>query len=55
MDPRLQNTARTNNGPVPIGANLWITGLGTQYPPYFLAPEKLDQFANKFYDVESPG
>jgi fungal type III polyketide synthase len=34
---------------------LWITGLGAQYPPYLLGPEKLDRMAKKFYDIESPG
>lgn len=34
---------------------LYITGLGSQYPPYLLGPEKLEEFAARFYDVESPG
>jgi hypothetical protein len=36
-------------------ADLWITGLGSQYPPYLLDPEKLDALATRFYNVESPG
>ncbi|RYP15356.1 hypothetical protein DL765_005747 [Monosporascus sp. GIB2] len=35
--------------------SLWITGIGSQYPPYRLGPEKLDEFAKRFYDVEKPG
>jgi type III polyketide synthase len=38
--------------PVP---GLWITGVGSQYPAYLLGPEKLDEFAKRFYDVEKPG
>ncbi|KXT03878.1 hypothetical protein AC578_8919 [Pseudocercospora eumusae] len=37
------------------GPELWITGLGAQYPPYALAPEKLDEFASRFYNLQSPG
>ncbi|KAJ5991292.1 hypothetical protein N7522_011499 [Penicillium canescens] len=38
----------------PISA-LYITGLGSQYPHYILTPEKLDEFAERFSDVSSPG
>jgi len=38
--------------PVP---GLWITGIASQYPPYLLGPEKLDEFAKRFFDVEKPG
>nr|P0DUK2.1 RecName: Full=Type III polyketide synthase pspB; AltName: Full=Soppiline biosynthesis cluster protein B [Penicillium soppii] len=41
-----------NHSPPP---GLYITGLGSQYPPYLLGPEKLEEFAARFYDVESPG
>jgi type III polyketide synthase len=34
---------------------LYIIGLGSQYPHYILAPEKLDEFAERFSDVSSPG
>jgi fungal type III polyketide synthase len=34
---------------------LWITGIASQYPAYLLGPEKLDEFAKRFYDVEKPG
>ncbi len=38
--------------PVP---GLWVTGVASQYPPYLLGPEKLDEFAKRFFDVEKPG
>ncbi|KAK2616899.1 hypothetical protein QQS21_000277 [Conoideocrella luteorostrata] len=31
------------------------SSLGVQYPAYKLGPEKLDQFAQRFYDVNAPG
>ncbi|OGE48862.1 hypothetical protein PENARI_c025G10116 [Penicillium arizonense] len=34
---------------------LYIIGLGSQYPHYILAPEKIDEFAERFSDVSSPG
>ncbi|KAJ5776518.1 uncharacterized protein N7511_001529 [Penicillium nucicola] len=34
---------------------LYITGLGSQYPPYSLAPESLDELAERFSDTTSPG
>ncbi|KAJ5316723.1 hypothetical protein N7508_001231 [Penicillium antarcticum] len=34
---------------------LYITGLGSQYPPYLMAPEKLDDLAERFGDTSSPG
>ncbi|GKT61259.1 chalcone synthase B [Colletotrichum tofieldiae] len=37
--------------PVP---NLWITGVGSQYPPYLVPPEKLVKWAKRFHDVEKP-
>lgn len=40
------------HSPVP---GLWITGIGSQFPPYLGSPETLDTFAKRFYDVESPG
>lgn len=33
---------------------LWITGLGSQYPPYLLPPEKFRALASKFHDLEKP-
>lgn len=41
------------NGSSPPG--LYITGLGSQYPPYLLDPEKLEILAAQFYDVQRPG
>ncbi|KAJ0166171.1 Phenylpropanoylacetyl-CoA synthase [Colletotrichum tanaceti] len=43
------------NGAHVTPPRLWITGLASQYPPYLLGPEKLDEFAKRFYDVEKPG
>ncbi|KAK0124167.1 hypothetical protein ONS95_009149 [Cadophora gregata] len=55
MAPLLQEAVPTNSTPISIGPNLWITGLGSQYPPYLLGPEKLEQLASKFHDIENPG
>lgn len=56
LQSKPQDSIHTNGScgisPAP---GLWITGLGAQYPPYLLTPEKLDRFARRFYDVESPG
>ncbi|KAI3391560.1 hypothetical protein diail_7154 [Diaporthe ilicicola] len=48
------NRAGNNTSTAPF-PGLWITGIGTQYPPYSLGPEKLEKFANRFHDVEKPG
>ncbi|RMZ80056.1 hypothetical protein DV738_g3094, partial [Chaetothyriales sp. CBS 135597] len=37
------------------GPRLYITGLGSQYPAYTFEPQKLDEFAKRFHDVDSPG
>ncbi|KAK8877780.1 thiolase-like protein [Apiospora arundinis] len=34
---------------------LWITGVGSQYPPSSLGPERLEDFAARFHDVGKPG
>ncbi|KAJ5357212.1 hypothetical protein N7541_004370 [Penicillium brevicompactum] len=34
---------------------LYITGLGSQYPPYLLAPHDLENFAARYYDLTKPG
>ncbi|KAL3453050.1 thiolase-like protein [Aspergillus insuetus] len=34
---------------------LYITGLGHQYPPYSMTPDKFDQLAARFHDTERPG
>jgi fungal type III polyketide synthase len=36
-------------------SGLWITGLGHQYPAYLCGPERLEELATRFYDVERPG
>ncbi|KKY29285.1 putative chalcone synthase b [Diaporthe ampelina] len=33
---------------------LWITGLGSQYPPYLHSPERFIEFANRFHNSERP-
>ncbi|KIM98592.1 hypothetical protein OIDMADRAFT_43477 [Oidiodendron maius Zn] len=33
---------------------LWITGLGSQYPPYLHTPEKFSNLAKRFHDTEKP-
>ncbi|KAL8810320.1 MAG: hypothetical protein Q9200_002675 [Gallowayella weberi] len=40
--------------PKPFSA-LYITGLGSQYPPFTLKPDRLKSFLQKLYDTESPG
>ncbi|KAL0934959.1 chalcone synthase B [Colletotrichum truncatum] len=37
--------------PVP---DLWITGIGSQYPPYLIPPETFVNYAKRFHDVEKP-
>ncbi|KAF6790305.1 chalcone synthase B [Colletotrichum sojae] len=39
------------SSPVP---DLWITGIGSQYPPYLITPEKFVNYAKRFHDVEKP-
>ncbi|KAK8103244.1 chalcone synthase [Apiospora sp. TS-2023a] len=34
---------------------LWITGVGSQYPPHTQTPETLEEFAGRFYDTSKPG
>ncbi|OQE14377.1 hypothetical protein PENFLA_c038G07508 [Penicillium flavigenum] len=34
---------------------LYITGMGSQYPPYLLGAKDLDDLAARFYDVTRPG
>ncbi|KAK7946106.1 uncharacterized protein PG986_010427 [Apiospora aurea] len=34
---------------------LWITGVGSQYPPHSLSPERVEEFARIFYDADTPG
>ena len=34
---------------------LWVAGIGAQYPPHALGTEKLEQFAARFYVVQAPG
>ena len=34
---------------------LYITGLGSQYPPFLFQPENLEGFIKKWYDLETPG
>lgn len=41
-----------STSPIP---GLWITGIASQYPPYLLGPEKLNEFTWRFFDVEEPG
>ena len=34
---------------------LYITGLGSQYPPFLFHPDKLEGFISRWYDLETPG
>ena len=34
---------------------LYITGLGSQYPPFLLRPEKMEGLIKKWFDSECPG
>ncbi|KAJ0427167.1 thiolase-like protein [Aspergillus carlsbadensis] len=40
---------------MPTPPALYITGLGHQYPPYLMTPDKFDQLASRFHDTERPG
>lgn len=42
---------KPSSSPVP---DLWITGIGSQYPPYLHPPENFTNFAAKFHDIERP-
>ena len=33
---------------------LFITGLGSQYPPFTFKPERLEPFLGKWYDTNTP-
>lgn len=41
--------------PNPPAPALYITGLGSQYPPYLLGPEEFEKFTARFYDMSRPG
>ena len=49
---RSSSATRSNSNSVP---GLFITGLGSQYPPFLFHPDKLEGFIEKFYDLETPG
>lgn len=34
---------------------LWITGIGTQYPPYLSGTDQFEEYVRRFYDVENLG
>ena len=34
---------------------LYITGLGSQYPPFLFHPDRLEGFISRWYDLETPG
>lgn len=44
-------TMKSTSSPVP---DLWITGIGHQYPPYLHPPEKFIDFAARYHDIEKP-
>ncbi|KAI9784348.1 MAG: hypothetical protein M1839_002409 [Geoglossum umbratile] len=46
--PTIDETSKPTPG-------LFVTGIAAQYPPYLIGPGKLEKFAKKWYDVESPG
>lgn len=41
--------------PVKEAPGLYITGLGSQYPPFQFPPEKLEGFVKRWYDLDTPG
>ncbi|TLD34322.1 hypothetical protein PspLS_00339 [Pyricularia sp. CBS 133598] len=50
-------TNRTQKAPAnktSSAPGLYITGLGSQFPPHLFGPEKLDELARRLYDVEKP-
>lgn len=48
---RSLSTTRSSTKTTP---GLFITGLGSQYPPFLLHPDKLESFIEKWYDLETP-
>ena len=34
---------------------LYITGLGSQYPPFLLRPENMEGLIKKWFESETPG
>lgn len=50
--PKFLSTNMEPNSPAPA---LYITGLGSKYPPYLLGAEDLDKLASPFHDVSRPG
>ncbi|KAI0139645.1 thiolase-like protein [Xylariaceae sp. FL1272] len=52
----VNGTNGVNGSHKPSGqTGLWINGLAHQYPPYLCGPERLEELATRFYDVERPG
>jgi type III polyketide synthase len=46
-----ETKTETSASPVP---NIWITGIGSQYPLYLHTPEKFASFAERFHNTEKP-
>jgi hypothetical protein len=38
-----------------LAPELWIVGIGSQYPEHRVSPQDLDSLAEKHYDVRSEG
>lgn len=51
--PDLSTLPATIPLPKPSPA-LFITGLGSQYPPFTFKPERLEPFLGKWYDTNTP-
>ena len=49
---RSSSTTLSSSKAVP---GLYITGLGSQYPPFLFHPDRLEGFISKWYDLETPG
>nr|AWU47396.1 polyketide synthase type III [Nephromopsis pallescens] len=48
-------TAPVSVSPSKETPGLYITGLGSQYPPFLFTPEKLEGFIKRWYDLDTPG
>jgi hypothetical protein len=55
MSPSFTRNESAFRRPLDLPSELWIAGLGSQYPPHSITPSQFEKLASRFYDVESPG
>ncbi|EGP91445.1 uncharacterized protein MYCGRDRAFT_31911 [Zymoseptoria tritici IPO323] len=51
----MQRAIDPKGGKATAPPDLWIAGLGSQYPPHVLEPKDLYDFATRFHNPETPG